>query len=431
MASPSFWSTYDTTTVVNPRALGFAGATFDGRYIYLAPTGNLGFPDAGQVQFRSNGIVERYDTTATFAAANSWSTVDIAPVTGNGEFFFGAASDGRYVYLVPSTDSTGNGAGVVARYDTQATFGVEASWSVFDTTAVNPGAGGYQGATFDGRYLYLVPSSSPLTGSSDGLVVRFDTQIPFGGAASWSTFDMTTANPLAAGFSGAVFDGRYVYFVPQFDDQLLDGGTPLAGGYHGHVMRYDTQAAFGLGSSWAGFDATTVDPRARGFSGAAFDGRYVYLAPLVTAQTQDGGLAAVPDGLVVRYDTRSTFETGSSWSTFDTTTITSGAKGYAGAAFDGRYVYFVPLRNAPGRRGSPASDGIVARYDTQASFGATASWSTFDIATIDPMAKGFLGAAFDGRYVYFVQASGGVVARFDAKTPASMPSLPAFHGSFF
>jgi hypothetical protein len=37
---------------------------------------------------------------------------------------------------------------------------------------------------------------------------------------------------------------------------------------------------------------------------------------------------------------------------------------------------------------------------------------------------------FDGQYVYFVPHSGSTVARFDAKTPPSLPSLPAHFGSF-
>ena len=49
---------------------------------------------------------------------------------------------------------------------------------------------------------------------------------------------------------------------------------------------------------------------------------------------------------------------------------------------------------------------------------------------------GFQGSVFDGRYLYLVPywtggSYSGNVFRFDAKTPPSMPNLPAFHGSFF
>jgi hypothetical protein len=49
-------------------------------------------------------------------------------------------------------------------------------------------------------------------------------------------------------------------------------------------------------------------------------------------------------------------------------------------------------------------------------------------------AKGYAGALFDGRYLYFVPTGdgtvgSGLVARFDAKSPPSMPSF--YSGSFY
>jgi hypothetical protein len=64
-------------------------------------------------------------------------------------------------------------------------------------------------------------------------------------------------------FSGASFDGRYVYFVP-------GDGTVL--------LRYDTQADFSLVSAWASVGMWAVGASS-GFRGAAFDGRYLYLVP--------------------------------------------------------------------------------------------------------------------------------------------------------
>jgi hypothetical protein len=87
-------------------------------------------------------------------------------------------------------------------------------------------------------------------------------------------------------------------------------------------------------------------------------------------------------------------------------------------------VYLVPEANSSGL------DGVVARYDTQASFTTVGSWSTFDTATLNANAITFAGAVFDGRYVYLVPSGAGIVARFDAKSPPSMPKLPAFSGSF-
>jgi hypothetical protein len=212
-------------------------------------------------------------------------------------------------------------------------------------------------------------------------------------------------NAAAAGFSGDVFDGRYVYFVPYNNNSTYDGV----------VTRYDTKAppGFEAGTSWGAFNAASLDPSAVGFQGGAFDGRYVYLAPHYS-----------PSGVVVRCDTTmgSAFTKAEAWSTAPTPT---GASGFSGAAFDGRYIYLVP--NLDGFKGA----GVVARYDTTAPFGPSSSWATFDTTTLAGAVSSFFGAVFDGRYLYLVPSINGTVARFDAKEPGAMPDLPDFHGSFF
>ena len=72
--------------------------------------------------------------------------------------------------------------------------------------------------------------------------------------------------------------------------------------------------------------------------------------------------------------------------------MNAGAVGFAGTAFDGRYVYLVPYNGA--------KSGLVTRYDTTALFAEKGSWSTFDLTIMNSEAKGFYGAAFDGQYVY-------------------------------
>jgi hypothetical protein len=132
---------------------------------------------------------------------------------------------------------------------------------------------------------------------------------------------------------------------------------------------------------------------------------------------------AVRNATVARFDTQVSFTATSSWSTIETTTFGANARGFTGAGFDGRYIYLMP-NYIP-------SDDAVARFDTHASFTAASSWSTFSTTTINPSATGNLGAVFDGRYFYLVPGINGVVARFDAKTPSSMPKLPGWSGSFF
>ncbi len=322
--------------------------------------------------------------------------------TGNtSAAFFGSVFDGQYVYFVPGVGP----AAFAARFDTKQTFTTATSWETFELSTLAGGnAYSFGGGAFDGRYVYMVPNQTPI-------LAQYDTEASFSGAG-WSTLDLNTVSHPASdssvandSFTGAVFDGRYLYLIP--------------GSFYSVAMRYDTHGALTSPGSWATFDTTKVNSTAYGFAGGAFDGRYVYLVPN-------------DNGLVVRYDTTAgVFGSSASWSFFNTVVVKPKARAYFGGGFDGRYVYFVP-------NGDPiyyySSSGLAVRYDTTQSFFAPTSWSTFNIAML-ANASGFMGAVFDGEHMYFVPndngAVDGIVARFEARTPPLMPSLPDFHGSFF
>jgi hypothetical protein len=259
------------------------------------------------------------DTAApTFTDPSAWDTLDTSPLwvddAGQSQTrgFFGGAFDGRYLYLVPW--SNGSFDGVAVRYDTMADFRTSTSWSSY--AIPTPYAKGFQGAVFDGRWIYYIDSGVYLA--------RFDTRGPFTAPTSWSAFQMSSVNPGPLGFATGIFDGRYVYLVP--NGQLNN--------WSGLISRFDTTASFALAGSYATFDVASVESDLRGFFGGAFDGRYVYLAPY------ENGAAF---GKVARYDTQAAFGALASWSSFDTGRLAdAGAAGYSGALFDGRYVYFVP-----------------------------------------------------------------------------------------
>ncbi len=319
----------------------------------------------------------RYDTTGAFASPASWSTFDTESVNINAYGFMGAVFDGRYVYYIPWY-SSGAVSNYMARYDTTAPFTSSSSWSI-----VSPPLGGYQGGTFDGRYIYMAQRTS-----GAGPLVRYDTTTA-DAASRWSTFDMHSADNQAYWLFGALFDGRHVY--------VESTST-------GYLAQYDTTAALDAGASYAFFDVG-ASLGVAGLTNGAFDGRYVYFT----------------GRKIARYDTQTAFTTVGSWSAVDATTVT--ANGCILGAFDGRYVYFLG-------NGSPK----ITQYDTTAAFGST--WPIFDTTSVGGVAQGFYGAIFDGRYVYFAPDGTGpavhaTIVRFDAKSPPSMPSLPAFHGSFF
>jgi hypothetical protein len=389
------WSAFDLTSL-NANAVAYCGGTFDGTYIYLA-----------QDNAPDSSLIARYNTTlmdaslSAFTTASSWTLFDTTQIALASYGFAGAAFDGTHVYFVPravGAMSTGN----VAQYDTNSQFESTASWSTYDIS--NGVHAGYQGAVYDReRYVYFVPFYNSDTAAYSGLFVRYDTTASFTAAGSYANFDATSVAVGALGFNGGVFDGRYVYAAPS---------------QNGVVTRYDTEQPFTVSGAWLTFDVETmIGLQAGRFAGAAFDGRYVYFVPSMNS-------------IIVRYDTTVDFASAPSWDTFDANAVNVAATGFGYSVFDGRYMYFLPFGTGT------ASESELLRYDTHGSFSNTLSWSSFDTATVQTPAKAFCGGMFDGEYVYLIPngtvgggPANGLVVRFDAKYPPSMPS--EYSGSFF
>ncbi|MGH7297598.1 MAG: hypothetical protein ACRELB_21855 [Polyangiaceae bacterium] len=301
-----------------------------------------------------------------FTDPQNWETFDTSTVDARATSFGGAAFDGRYLYLVPFEQT------LAVRFDTQqASLGSSGAWSTFDLSNVSAGATVFQGAVYDGRYVYLVPST--------GLAVRYDTHAGFTTAASWETY------AIGVDFIGGSFDGSHVYFSP----------------YGGSAAQFNTSDSFSAPASWSTFDTSAIGGAAENY-GATFDGRYLYLAPASA-------------GAVARYDTQIPFAQGSSWSTFDTTTLDASTSGFIGSGFDGQYVYFVPHGTT-----------VASRYDTTFAFTSTAAWSTFGVTAIPSVGQSlalieYAGMVFDGRYVYFVPNFGAPAVRYDTTAPFGTP----------
>jgi hypothetical protein len=243
----------DAAPWTSPSAPSFVGATFDGRFLYLAPS--------------QGTVIVRFDTTQFLTDPQSWEVYDAAAFgvsfRASTGAYQGSVFDGRYVYFIPG------GTLPVLRYNTAVDFVDRAAWSKFDTGSLELGTSDFHGGAYDGRYLYLAPSGT-------SLAVQFDTMLSFSSSRSWSVFDTTTTNPGATGFGGSAFDGRYVYFIP--------GDTSF-------IARYDTEEAFTAPKSWEVFDTVPVSASSCSFGGSVFDGRYIYLVP-----TQDGD--------IVRFDAK-------------------------------------------------------------------------------------------------------------------------------
>jgi hypothetical protein len=153
---------------------------------------------------------------------------------------------------------------------------------------VTPAASAFQGASFDGHGVYFAPA---VTQNNGGPAVRFDVDagVGFTQGSSWSSFSPmelatgTQNNAYLLAYLGSLFDGRFVYYVPN---------SPSGGNDNALLLRFDTTAPGGFPTkgSWTLYDLTTIDPNAFDFAGGVFDGRYIYLTPL--------------GDLVVRFDAR-------------------------------------------------------------------------------------------------------------------------------
>jgi hypothetical protein len=372
---PGRWTSFDPSRVSGgPGA--YDGSAFDGRYLYLVPSSD---------QFGTGfSVILRYDTNASFTDPASWSTFDLKRVAMTLAGFSGAVFDGHFLYVIPNRPSVGGALPhVIARFDVHGTFTDVQAWESFDITA-SLGGDGFNGGAFDGRYLYLAPTSTA--------AARYDTRGQFTDASSWSMFDLSRVSFAATSYRGAVFDGRHVYFGPRGPGPA--GEVP--------VLRYDTQADFRTATSWESLDPTMISTDVDSeWSGLAFDGTHVY------------GVPAYAPYAVRWQGPPTTFTDAQSWVAFGLNRVSMFGSSFGGAAFDGLYLYYPPL----------SMEDFAARYDTSMQFDDPMAWMT---RTVTP---GFQSSAFDGQAIYFIPSGPNAIYRFDARSPRALPSF--YSGSFF
>ncbi|MBP7461586.1 MAG: hypothetical protein KBA26_09885 [Candidatus Delongbacteria bacterium] len=333
---------YDAGGIENLNTKGYAGAVYAKNYVYFVPYIN----DDGR-----HANVLRYNTNGEFKDQSSWSAFDAASTEGIPSGFMSLGYDGavyddhRYIYFVPYGDQ--NGANPYAlRYDTEGDFKDKSSWKAVNTMVVaeNTNAKGYYGCAYDGKYIYYVPFANQSGAKFHAMMMRYNTSLPFENKSSWDCYDAGNTNSESTvGYKGAVYDGRYVYYVPFRDKEGI-------GGQHTRVLRYDTELSFSNEIGWNCYDASYTDSlNTIGYVGALYDGHYVYFVPY----QQDELFHAN----VLRYDTRKSFKENESWSAFDSKDVNGlNAQGYKYGIVMKDYLYFVPYNN------NHNFSGIVLRY---------------------------------------------------------------------
>ena len=313
--------------------------------------------------------------------------------------FSGAVSDGRYIYFVPMANYPSQFFGQVTRYDTHGDFSDPDSWALFDSSALNKNSRGFADGLFDGRYLYLIPYYNQ---RHHGQVTRYDTQGDFHNPEAWSFFDIQTRIDSGRGFVSGTFDGRYIYLAPYQLDWTA---------YNGTMVRYDTQQPFKDLTSWETFVShEQLALLSRGFHSAAVTDDFIYFVPFVREQRDY-------HGLLVRYRRSGAFSDPRCWDMVDIKTFHPRGCGFIGACWDGRYLYFAPYFDGAGRYGQ------VACYDTQSPLTDPNSWQFFDTTIVHDSSRGFFGTLVHGDFVYFVphcRGEGvyhGQLTRYDRRLP--------------
>jgi hypothetical protein len=188
------------------------------------------------------------------------------------------------------------------------------------------------------------------------------------------------------GYVAGPFDGRFIYFIRQFDVDGADAG--LTGS---RILRYDTQGDFTAGDSWQSFDPevalTTTGPHAA----AVLEGKYLIVA-------------AYQDGVFLRYDTTRTpytdFGFSSSWDTYTSQT--------------GSYNAALPIPNGSIYGNSTA---YTPTKHTGESFDAGWETATFDGGTFACALS--WGGACTNKNIFLGPAGGGstCIGRYDLSKP--------------
>ena len=173
---------------------GYYGVVHAGDHIYFVP--------------RTDGVtlhsrILRFDRRGEFRDPGSWEAYDV----GRTMACQSAAYDGRYIYFSPGYEGRFRcETGKALRYDTRGGFKDPDSYVIFDAGNTDGlDSKNYDGATFDGRFCLL------LALNERGIVLRHDTRAGFDDPVAWQALDASVHG--MGKCVGAVFDGRYVYYV--------------------------------------------------------------------------------------------------------------------------------------------------------------------------------------------------------------------------
>jgi hypothetical protein len=178
------------------------GAACAGDFVYFGPGSATTFGDC----------IVRYDVTKTFGDITSWECFSLASIDRDFTGMQGSASDGKYLYVTEVGTGLGDASDPPRRIGRHpASSPLDAGWEFRLATRSNPLITRYYGGTFDGRFVYFAPYGD----NGVTIYLRYDTLQPFSDDAAWTAVESPKVLLLDATHTGAIFDGKYVYYPPR------------------------------------------------------------------------------------------------------------------------------------------------------------------------------------------------------------------------
>lgn len=268
---------------------------------------------------------------------NSFSFYDFSFTSGLKTIgYHGAVLDPihSFIYFVPFCLSPGQYHARILRLDLSSNFDSTSSYSAIDAgnkMPVNKSVG-YAGGCYANSYVYFAPYYN---GALHGNVMRISTNSNFS-LSSVHVFNASFINGQnTVGYSGCVFDGRYITYVPFSTSNIL---------------RFDTFANFQLEPSWSAVNValyTSLRPLVNFADGISLNGS-IFFASFLTIQMKFNSTNLA-----------------STLQFFDTSNyVTSVNTSYVGIVYNNGYLYYPSLNSGP-----------FARYDVNSDFSNSSSWS--------------------------------------------------------
>ena len=307
----------------------------------------------------------RYDAFNTSDVA----VFDLKTINTSCAGYSDVVSDENFVYLCPTLDSS-----QFVSYIINASINDLDSYQNMLLTSIDSHLTSLSAIVYDNhRYIYFIPSDS-----TNAYACRYDTSYKdITNVSAYVVFNVGTVGIGCTAFGSGIFDGRYVYFLPN--------------GINNVGLQYDTRLPFDNTNSYATFDFSDIMDTV-GFSGSAYDGTYIYMSPYNDISQH---------GTIVIYNVTSDFTNENSYQVFDLTTLNSVAVGFRKCCVNDKYIHFVSATNS-----------LTVVLDTTKNVESSDAYTLFDMQRVNVNFTMATSCVCIDKYIYYC-FPGTYIARYN------------------